>query len=168
MNNENLLDYVQSTDIQTTWWSAMWKEESVEGWIRIRNRYQTGDMIHIENLKGYAQRTGAQTSWWSAMWKLETVTAMKSAEEAESISQTITDVNFYPNPVSSGEALTLLLNGVSATEQVTLTFYTLSGTMVSQQVVSPNARVELNIPGGVYIVAIEAANMHVTKRLIVR
>lgn len=169
MNNENLLDYVQLTTVQNTWWSAMWREEDAgNGWIRIRNKYQPGDMIHIENLEGYAQRTGAQISWWSAMWQLESVTSLKMAENEDDLVKIPADVNFYPNPVVSGETLNVALIGIPEDVEVTMTLYNLTGNIVLKSKLNTSCNVEINIPCGVYIVSIQTNDISINKSLIVK
>jgi len=169
MNNENLLDYVQSTTIQNTWWSAMWREEDAgNGWIRFRNKYKPSDMLHIENLKGYAQRTGAQISWWSAMWQLESATSLKMAENEDDFVNIAADVNFYPNPVVSGETLNISLTGIPEDAKLTMTLYNLTGNIIMKNEINSFCHVELNIPQGVYIVSIQTKDISINKSLIVK
>lgn len=172
MNNENLQNYVQCTTIQSTWWSAMWKDEDAgSGWLRIRNKYQTGDMIHIENLLGYAQRTGGQTSWWSAMWQLETVTTAKAAESSDEfgtdrINDNL-DLNFYPNPVKSGQMLNILLTGQSENETPILAIYSLTGALMIKQPVDVSGQVEINLQKGIYILTVQNKQVSINRKLMV-
>ncbi|MFZ1387810.1 MAG: hypothetical protein WBP46_08435 [Thiolinea sp.] len=59
---------LQSSTIQSGWWSAQWMLESTDmGYVRIRNRWKTDQYIHWENTSPMAGKI--QMGWWSAQWK---------------------------------------------------------------------------------------------------
>ena len=164
MHIENLYDYVQEGSIQSTWYSAMWTLESTgDGWIRIRNRYQTSDLVHIENQKGYAQHTGANTTWYSAMWQLESVTA-KSARISK-IDET-NNVRLYPNPVSN-QSLNVEVSGFTSDETISLVFRTIGGQVAKEMKIKGSQTVSLNLTTGMYFVTIKAQDYEKTEKIIV-
>ena len=167
MSNQNTLDYVECTAIQQTWWSAMWTMESTgDGWLRIRNRWVTTDLVNLENLKGYAQHLGAQNTYYSAMWQLETIQVLKDASLNVVNTASDKDVTLYPNPVTNN-VLQVGLTGFEPNEAVSLSFIDINGTEVSKKIIYDSSSIRLNLPSGIYVVVIESKGNKITKKIVV-
>lgn len=159
---EHLYDYVESSAINTDWYSAQWTFESTgDGWLRLRNRWKTSDLIHIENLKGYAQHTGAQNNWWSAMWQLETtLNAMKLATAIED--NVDYKINIYPNPVTDKT-----LN-IELPKDATLLFYNIDGKKIMTAYLRESGQIKLDLPKGLYFVIIKTDEETLNKKIVIQ
>lgn len=172
MHIENQTGSVQSNGTDSTWWSAQWSSDNVDGtWIRIRNRWQTGSIVHVENQTGSAQYANAQDGWFSAQWQLEatTVTTAKLdisknnvAEESSSASVTI-----YPNP-STDNQFNVVLPESNTDNSATVTITDINGKNVLITPISNTATINHNLSAGLYLVNIRSNELNVTKKLIVK
>lgn len=169
MHIENLTGAVQCTAGQTTWYSAQWSNENVDGtWVRIKNRWQTGSMIHIENLNGSAQYAGAQNNWESAQWQFQTTSTSKRSE-------TITEVNdqnnafigIYPNPAINNE-FNIVFPELKAGDIATITVTDINGRKVLINKLNSSSKINHNLASGIYVVTISSNVFKVSKKVIVK
>jgi len=170
MHIENLTGAVQCTAGSTSWWSAQWSSENVDGtWVRIKNRWQTGSMIHIENLNGSAQYAGAQNNWESAQWQFQTTSTAKKASvnEPEVIAENNL-ISIYPNPATNNE-FNIVLPELKTGDVATLTITDITGREVLiKKVNTSSAKINHNLGSGIYIVNINSDAFNVSKKLIVK
>ena len=69
---ENLTGTVQASSRVAGWYSSRWQETDVgDGYVTLKNLWQTNDYVHIQNLNGYAQYGNADPSWWSSQWLIQ-------------------------------------------------------------------------------------------------
>ncbi|MDV6169750.1 Ig-like domain-containing protein [Flavobacterium sp. DG1-102-2] len=170
MHIENLTGAVQCTAGLTTWWSAQWSNENVDGtWVRIRNRWQTANMIHIENLNGSAQYAGAQNSWESAQWLFQTTVAAKSNIQgyAEITGEDNLLVTIYPNPSVNNE-FNIIIPELQSGDTATVTITDINGREVLVSKHKGSAKIDHNLSAGVYIVTVSSKAFIVSKKLIVK
>ncbi|MHC5250386.1 family 16 glycosylhydrolase [Enterococcus sp. LJL90] len=71
LNVENQKGYVEHSDIQPTAYSAQWKKENVDGYIRFVNRWKPNLVIHTENNLGYLEVGNIHQGAWRSQWVLE-------------------------------------------------------------------------------------------------
>ncbi|ALM50452.1 hypothetical protein AMR72_17095 [Flavobacterium psychrophilum] len=167
---ENLTGSVQCTAGLSTWWSAQWSNENVDGtWVRIRNRWQTGNMIHIENLNGTAQYSGAQNSWESAQWLFQTTVVAKNnvnyegEVKAEDDSLTV----IYPNPSTNNEFY-IVMPELPAGEMATVRINDMNGREVLVSTHKGTTPINHNLAAGIYTVTISSTSHNTAKKLIVK
>ena len=169
MHIENLTGAVQCTSGESTWWSAQWSNENVDGtWVRIRNRWQTASMIHIENLNGFAQYAGGQNNWESAQWQFQTTSTAKmvTVNEAEAaIDNSL--ISIYPNPATHNE-FNIVLPELKAGDNAIITVTDISGRKVLVTKLNSSAKITHNLASGIYVVTINANDFNVSKKLIVK
>ncbi|WP_456312337.1 Ig-like domain-containing protein [Pseudomonas shirazensis] len=169
MHIENLTGAVQCTSGESTWWSAQWSNENVDGtWVRIRNRWQTASMIHIENLNGSAQYAGGQNNWESAQWQFQTTSTAKmvTVNEAEAaIDNSL--ISIYPNPATHNE-FNIVLPELKAGDNAIITVTDISGRKVLVTKLNSSAKITHNLASGIYVVTINANDFNVSKKLIVK
>lgn len=73
MNIENKNAYVDSSTINSGWWSADWAMQiNYDSYIRIINRW-TSTSLNTQNQMGYAQSSSVPKESLSSQWKLEVV-----------------------------------------------------------------------------------------------
>jgi hypothetical protein len=92
MHVENLMGYVQCTTRTSGWASSRWASEATgDGYVRLRNAWQSTSYIHVENLQGHAQYGAINTAWASAQWLLEVVPAggRMEMEEQQTSSESV-------------------------------------------------------------------------------
>ena len=53
-----------------TYYSAQWKIEEQEGYIRLNNRWKDGSYIHTEDYLGVAQYGNVPKTYWTSQWEL--------------------------------------------------------------------------------------------------
>ncbi|KOP38747.1 hypothetical protein AKO67_08785 [Flavobacterium sp. VMW] len=170
MNIESQTGTVQSNITDTTFWSAQWSSDYIDGtWVRLRNRWQTGNIIHVENQTGSAQYGNSQDGWYSAQWQLEptTVGTGKSAITINEVSETEKVIGIYPNPATNNEFHVLLPeleNGDSAAISVS----DMNGRTVLSERLSTSGKIDHRLASGIYIVNIVSKDFKVTKKLIVK
>jgi uncharacterized protein YjdB len=170
MHIENLTGAVQCTAGLTTWWSAQWSNENVDGtWVRIKNRWQTGSMIHIENLNGSAQYAGAQNNWESAQWLFQTAPLAKSnpIDEEEVTTENNILITIYPNPSTNNE-FNILMPELQADDMATITVTDINGRQVSVSKHKGSVKINHNLAAGIYVVTVSSNVFNVSKKLIVR
>ncbi|RYF19829.1 MAG: T9SS type A sorting domain-containing protein [Flavobacteriales bacterium] len=169
MHIENLTGVVQCTAGESTWWSAQWSNENVDGtWVRIRNRWQTGNMIHIENLTGSAQYAGAQNNWESAQWQFQATSASKKAESSKAEVTTENNlVTLYPNPATTGE-FNIALPELKADDTATITVTDINGRKVLTSKLNSSGKITHSLASGIYVVTISSNELNVSKKLIVK
>ncbi|KAF2508062.1 T9SS type A sorting domain-containing protein [Flavobacterium zhairuonense] len=170
MNIESQTGTVQCNITDTTFWSAQWSSDYIDGtWVRLRNRWQTGNIIHIENQTGSAQYGNSQDGWYSAQWQLEptTVGTGKSALTINDASETEKIIGIYPNPATGNEFHVLMpeLESGDATEIVVSD---MTGRTVLTERLSTSGQINHNLSSGVYIVNIASKDFKVTKKLIIQ
>lgn len=172
MNIESQTGNVQSNITDTTFWSAQWSADYIDGtWIRIRNRWQTGNIIHVENQTGSAQYGNSQDGWFSAQWQLETTTisglAAKATLKTDEISAIEKAISIYPNPSIDNE-FNVSLPELESGDTALITVSDMNGKVVLTQKLSTSGQIKHHLASGIYIVNINAAALHVTKKLIVK
>ncbi|MEP6931162.1 MAG: Ig-like domain-containing protein, partial [Flavobacterium sp.] len=170
MHIENLTGAVQCTAGQSTWWSAQWSNENVDGtWVRIRNRWQTGSMIHIENLTGNAQYSGAQNNWESAQWQFQTTSTAKKLDtnKTEVLTENNILVTIYPNPAINNE-FNILLPELKADDVAIVTVTDMNGRKILVHKLNTSAKINHNLAAGIYIVTINSNVINVSKKLIIK
>ncbi|HYG38933.1 MAG TPA: glycoside hydrolase family 76 protein [Cytophagales bacterium] len=121
MHVENLLGYVQCTARTPGWWSSRWAtEDAGNGYVRIRNGWQSTKYIHVENLQSQAQYGDLNSNWHSMQWVLEPITAASARlENTFETEQDATEerVKYWPNEVD--DQITLQTNGTYRKVEVT-------------------------------------------------
>jgi uncharacterized protein YjdB len=170
MNIESQTGSVQSNITDTTFWSAQWSADYIDGtWVRLRNRWQTGNIIHVENQTGSAQYGNSQDGWFSAQWQLEstTVGTGKSAINIEEASQTKKVIGIYPNP-STDNQFHVLLPELESGDVASITVSDSNGRTVLTEKLSTSGQINHHLSSGIYIVNINSAAFNVTKKLIVK
>ncbi|OMQ12172.1 hypothetical protein BXU01_04635 [[Flexibacter] sp. ATCC 35103] len=172
MNIENQTGNVQSNITDTTFWSAQWSSDYIDGtWIRIRNRWQTGNIIHVENQTGSAQYGNSQDGWFSAQWQLESTTvsglSAKSSLQTEEIIATEKEVSIYPNP-STDNQFNVSLPELESGDLALITVSDMNGKTVLTQKLSTSGQINHHLASGIYIVTINSKGLNVTKKLIVK
>ena len=172
MHIENQTGSVQCNGTDSTWWSAQWSSDNIDGtWIRIRNRWQSGNIIHVENQTGSAQYANAQDGWFSAQWQLEatTVSTGKLSTTKSSIGDenSISTVTIYPNP-STDNLFNVVLPELKANDLATVTITDINGKNLSVTPISSSTTFNHNLSSGLYLVTIRSSELNVTKKLIVK
>ncbi|RYF25693.1 MAG: starch-binding protein, partial [Flavobacteriales bacterium] len=154
MNIESQTGNVQSNITDTTFWSAQWSSDYIDGtWTRLRNRWQSGNIIHIENQTGSAQYGNSQDGWFSAQWQLESTTASKMALNTKEETVEETSISIYPNPSTENVfnvAFPELENGDVATVIVS----DITGRTALRENLSSSRQINHRLPSGMYIVNI--------------
>jgi hypothetical protein len=156
----------------------MWTIASTgDGWNYIRNRWQTGEWVHLENLLGYAQYSGPQTGWYSAMWQFVNPTTVSSATAPATVGGTSANldqavnagdnaaIRIFPDPVRAGSRFTITLPG---NEQAFVTITDLAGKVVLVTRLSATGEIDPGVPAGVYFVTIRWKAITITKKLVVQ
>ena len=169
INIEGQTGSVQSNITDTTFWSAQWSADYIDGtWVRLRNRWQSGNIIHVENQTGSAQYGNSQDGWFSAQWQLEptTVGTGKSALKVDDVSETEKVISIYPNP--STDTFQVLLPELENGDSVSITVSDMNGRTVLTEKLSASGQINHHLASGVYIVNINSAAFNVTKKLIVK
>ena len=172
INIESQTGTVQCNITDTTFWSAQWSSDYIDGtWVRLRNRWQTGNIIHVENQTGFAQYGNSQDGWYSAQWQLETTTVSgltaKSALKTEEAIATEKVVAIYPNP-STDSQFNVSLPELESGDTATITVSDINGRTVLTQNLSNSGPINHHLSSGVYIVTINSTALNVTKKLIVK
>lgn len=169
INIEGQTGSVQCNITDTTFWSAQWSADYIDGtWTRLRNRWQTGNIIHVENQTGSAQYGNSQDGWYSAQWQLEptTVGTGKSAIKVDEISETEQAIGIYPNP--STDNFQVLLPELENGDTALITVSDMNGRIVLTEVLSASGQINNHLASGIYIVNINSNEFNVTKKLIVK
>jgi uncharacterized protein YjdB len=171
MHIENQTGSVQSNGTDSTWWSAQWSSDNVDGtWIRIRNRWQTGSIIHVENQTGSAQYANAQDGWFSAQWQLEATTVGTTKLDISKISvdpENITSVLIYPNP-STDNLFNIDLPELQSGNMAIITITDINGKTVMTTKLASSSAINHNLGAGLYIVTISTNDYTVSKKLMVK
>jgi type IX secretion system substrate protein len=170
INIEGQTGNVQCNSTDTTFWSAQWSGDYIDGtWTRLRNRWQSGNIIHVENQTGSAQYGNSQDGWFSAQWQLEptTVGTGKSALKIDTVSETEKIIAIYPNP-STANQFQILLPELENGDSALITVSDMNGRIVLTEKLSTSGQVNHHLASGIYIVNINSAAFNVTKKLIVR
>jgi uncharacterized protein YjdB len=169
MHIENLTGFVQCTAGSSSWMSAQWLNENVDGtWVRIKNRWQTGTMIHVENQTGSAQYNGGQNNWDSAQWQFQSSTTAKNDVTKTHInSESNSLIGIYPNPAINNE-FNILFPELKAGEIATVTVTDINGRKVLVNKLNSSGKINHNLRSGIYVVAISSNTFNVTKKLIVK
>ncbi|WP_264535844.1 Ig-like domain-containing protein [Flavobacterium sp. N1736] len=169
MNIESQTGSVQANVTDTTFWSAQWSSDYIDGtWVRIRNRWQTGNIIHVENQTGSAQYGNSQDGWYSAQWQLEptTVGTGKSIKTEEILSSEKV-IGIYPNP-STDNQFHILLPELENGDTALITVSDMNGRTVLTEKLSTSGQINHHLSSGIYIVNINSNEFNVTKKLIVK
>lgn len=169
INIEGQTGSVQSNITDTTFWSAQWSSDYIDGtWTRLRNRWQSGNIIHVENQTGSAQYGNSQDGWFSAQWQLEptTVGTGKSAIKIDEISESEKVVAIYPNP--STDNFQILLPELEAGDSASITVSDMNGRIVLKETLTTSGQINHHLNSGIYIVNISSKGLNVTKKLIVK
>ncbi|OIV42609.1 hypothetical protein BKM63_06975 [Flavobacterium johnsoniae] len=170
MNIESQTGSVQSNITDTTFWSAQWSSDYIDGtWVRLRNRWQSGNIIHVENQTGSAQYGNSQDGWFSAQWQLEptTVGTGKSALNIQETSQTEKVIGIYPNPSTNNE-FNILLPELENGEIASISVSDMNGRTVLTERLSSSGKIDHRLAAGIYIVNINSASFNVSQKLIVK
>lgn len=170
INIENQTGTVQCNITDTTFWSAQWSSDYIDGtWTRLRNRWQTGNIIHVENQTGSAQYGNSQDGWYSAQWQLEptTVGTSKMALNIEESSATEKTISIYPNPSINNE-FNVLLPELVAGDTALISVSDMNGRTVLTENLSTSGKIDHHLASGIYIVNIVSKDLKTTKKLIVR
>lgn len=170
INIEGQTGSVQSNITDTTFWSAQWSGDYIDGtWTRLRNRWQTGNIIHVENQTGSAQYGNSQDGWFSAQWQLEptTVGTGKSAIKIDEVSETEQVIGIYPNPATDNQ-FHVLLPELENGDSSAITVSDMNGRTVLTERLSTSGQINHHLSSGIYIVNIVSKDAKVTKKLIVK
>jgi uncharacterized protein YjdB/glycosidase len=170
MNIEGQTGNVQCNITDTTFWSAQWSSDYIDGtWVRLRNRWQTGNIIHVENQTGSAQYGNSQDGWYSAQWQLEptTVGTGKSALKIDAVSETEQVISIYPNPSVNNE-FNVVLPELESGDMASISVSDINGRTVLTERLSSSGKIDHRLASGIYIVNIVSKNYKTTKKLIVR
>ena len=172
MNIESQTGSVQANITDTTFWSAQWSADYIDGtWVRLRNRWQTGNIIHVENQTGSAQYGNSQDGWFSAQWQLEATTvsglAAKSALNVEEVLTEEKVVTIYPNP-STDNQFQVVLPELEPGDVASITVSDMNGKTVLTQKISTSGQINHHLASGIYIVNINSKGLNVNKKLIVK
>lgn len=170
MNIEGQTGNVQCNITDTTFWSAQWSSDYIDGtWVRLRNRWQTGNIIHVENQTGSAQYGNSQDGWYSAQWQLEptTVGTGKSALKIDAVSETEQVISIYPNPSVNNE-FNVVLPELESGDIASISVSDINGRTVLTERLSSSGKIDHRLASGIYIVNIVSKNCKTTKKLIVR
>ncbi|TCN61000.1 T9SS C-terminal target domain-containing protein [Flavobacterium circumlabens] len=169
INIEGQTGSVQCNITDTTFWSAQWSADYIDGtWTRIRNRWQSGNIIHVENQTGSAQYGNSQDGWYSAQWQLESTTASKMAlNTKEDVEVQNTVITIYPNP-STDNQFQVLLPELENGDVAAITVSDMNGRIVQTEKLSASGQINHHLASGIYIVTINSKNSNVTKKLIVK
>jgi uncharacterized protein YjdB len=172
MHIENQTGSVQCNGTDSTWWSAQWSSDNIDGtWIRIRNRWQSGNIIHVENQTGSAQYTNVQDGWFSAQWQLEATTVstgkLSTAKSSIDDENSISTVTIYPNP-STDNLFNIVLPELKANDLATVTITDMNGKNLLVTPISSSTTINHNLSSGLYLVTIRSNELNVTKKLIVK
>ncbi|WDF59957.1 Ig-like domain-containing protein [Flavobacterium sp. KACC 22758] len=170
MNIEGQTGSVQCNITDTTFWSAQWSSDYIDGtWVRLRNRWQTGNIIHVENQTGSAQYGNSQDGWYSAQWQLEptTVGTGKSALKIEEVSETEQVISIYPNPSVNNE-FNVVLPELESGDMASISVSDINGRTVLTERLSSSGKIDHRLASGIYIVNIVSKNYKTTKKLIVK
>lgn len=170
MNIEGQTGNIQCNITNTTFWSAQWSSDYIDGtWVRLRNRWQTGNIIHVENQTGAAQYGNSQDGWFSAQWQLEPTTmgTSKMALNIEEVTTAEAVIGIYPNPATNNE-FHILMPELTSGDAAEISVSDLNGRTVLIQKLSNSGHVNHNLSTGIYIVNIVSKDFNVTKKLIVK
>jgi uncharacterized protein YjdB/glycosidase len=170
MNIEGQTGNVQCNITDTTFWSAQWSSDYIDGtWVRLRNRWQTGNIIHVENQTGSAQYGNSQDGWYSAQWQLEptTVGTGKSALKIDAVSETEQVISIYPNPSVNNE-FNVVLPELESGDMASISVSDINGRTVLTERLSSSGKIDHRLASGIYIVNIVSKNYKTTKKLIVK
>ncbi|WP_161595779.1 Ig-like domain-containing protein [Flavobacterium pectinovorum] len=170
INIEGQTGSVQCNITDTTFWSAQWSSDYIDGtWVRLRNRWQTGNIIHVENQTGSAQYGNSQDGWFSAQWQLELTTAStsKSVTKTQELLETEKAIGIYPNP-SRDNQFHVLLPESETGDATTITVSDMNGRTVLTEKLSTSGQINHHLAAGLYIVNINSKACNVTKKLIVK
>ncbi len=170
MNIEGQTGNVQCNITDTTFWSAQWSSDYIDGtWVRLRNRWQTGNIIHIENQTGSAQYGNSQDGWYSAQWQLEatTVGTSRMISNAEEVSATEPVIGIYPNPATNN-VFNILMPELASGDTAEIFVSDLNGRTLLTERLSSSGQVNHHLSSGIYIVNIISKDFNVTKKLIVK
>jgi uncharacterized protein YjdB/glycosidase len=170
INIEGQTGSVQCSISDSTFWSAQWSSDNVDGtWIRIRNRWQSGNIIHVENQTGSAQYGNSQDGWFSAQWQLEltSVSTAKSALNVEEVSIEEKAATIYPNP-STDNQFQVVLPELENGDVASIIVSDVNGRTVLTEKLSTSGQINHHLSSGIYIVNINSKSLNVTKKLIVK
>lgn len=169
MHIENQTGSVQANGINSTWWSAQWSSDNVDGtWVRIRNRWQNGSIIHVENQTGSAQYANAQEGWFSAQWKFEINSTSKINDEKPEINfENNNQVVIYPNPAINNE-FNIDLPKLKVGEITTVIVTDLNGRKALETKITSSSKINHNLSRGIYTVTINSDSFNATKKLIIK
>ncbi|MEP6930655.1 MAG: Ig-like domain-containing protein [Flavobacterium sp.] len=169
INIEGQTGNVQCNITDTTFWSAQWSSDYIDGtWTRIRNRWQSGNIIHVENQTGSAQYGNSQDGWFSAQWQLENTTASKMAlNTKEDVKEADTLITIYPNP-STENVFNVALPDLENGDQAIITVSDVTGRTALTERLSASGQINHHLASGMYIVNIRTNTQNVTKKLIVK
>lgn len=173
MHIENQTGSVQCGTINSSWSSAQWTPEYVDGsWIRIRNKWQPGSIVNVEGQTGAAQYSGAQDSFYSAQWKLNPVAAGTSTSkflntEVFTEENQETAMKIVPNPTSRG-IINLKLTGIDNNETYDIIIYDIQGNIVLRQKLDSNHIIPNNLTPGIYIVQLTGVSLVLSQKIIVQ
>jgi len=170
MNIEGQTGNVQCNITDTTFWSAQWSSDYIDGtWVRLRNRWQSGNIIHVENQTGAAQYGNSQDGWYSAQWQLEatTVGTSKMALNVEEVSTTEPEVSIYPNPAINNE-FNIVMPELESGDSAQIFVSDLNGRTLLTERLSASGQVNHHLSSGVYVVNVISKDFKTTKKLIVK
>ncbi|MGX7150281.1 glycoside hydrolase family 16 protein [Enterococcus ureasiticus] len=71
LHNEHQKDYVEHGAVPETFYSAQWKKQSVDGYVRLINRWKSDQVIHIENNLGYLESGPIHEGAWRSQWSIK-------------------------------------------------------------------------------------------------
>ncbi|MEP6803143.1 MAG: Ig-like domain-containing protein [Flavobacterium sp.] len=170
INIEGQTGSVQCNITDSTFWSAQWSSDNIDGtWIRIRNRWQSGNIIHVENQTGSAQYGNSQDGWFSAQWQLEPTTA-SSAKSALKVEEAIIEekaITIYPNP-STDNQFQVVLPELENGDVASITVSDINGKTLFTERLSTSGQINHHLASGIYVVNIISKGFNVTKKLIVK
>jgi glycosidase len=168
MHIENQTGSVQATTINSSWWSAQWSQDNVDGtYIRIRNRWQTGSIVHVEGQTGLAQYSGAQDGWYSAQWELSVVSAA-SISDPVVLSETLSgsDIVVYPNP-AKGKELSIEIPQLQENEKAQVMIFDSKGKASLETNLGRSGTLVHDLPSGLYFIRVRTNLINSVTKVII-
>lgn len=71
LHNENQTGYVEHGKVPETYYSEQWKKISIDGYVRLVNRWKPTQVINTEHNLGYLEVSDLQETAWSSQWLIE-------------------------------------------------------------------------------------------------
>ncbi|MEH0153464.1 alpha-amylase family glycosyl hydrolase [Limibacter armeniacum] len=158
MNIENLQGKVESTNVESGFYSAHWSLEDIDiDYKRIRNRWQASDYLHVENTNGTVEYSNIWSGSYSSHWILEPVSSSaRMASNFENEWKKENKIQIYPNPTNGVTTVQFNTNEVRSIRLLSSTGIELNHQQLEDGM--PSIQIDLsNYPVGVYFIQLETS-----------